>query len=200
MSSFATTKLIEALKLTTTRLNDFFESNGEIFGDLNPSPYGFMIFCSFLVIAGYAPAKRYFPNSVVEREEADTEEFKQIVIQSMTQSLMERHSGALALIETEEEKDRQVQRTKQQVTSLLDERYSRYFECFQRDVEKLAEDRTNVYANLSAAFMADVLGKEEKANTGQSGLVLPNLSFGLCLSTTVSGLMTFFDGSETVET
>ncbi len=196
MPSLATNKLIEALQLTTNRLNDFFDSNSGIFGDLNPSPYGFMIFCSFLAVASYAPAKEYFPNSLVERKESDTEEFKEIVIQSMTQSLMERHSEALKLIEGKEEKIEQAQRTRKQLTALLNERYSRYFECFQRDIEKLAEDKTNPYANLSAAFMMDVLGKEESWNAGQSGLALSYLSFGLCLSTTVSGLMAFFDGSE----
>ena len=70
MSSVVTTKLIEALKLTTDRINDFLETNREIFGELNPSPYGFMAFCSFLVIASYAPAEEYFPDTLVKRKEA----------------------------------------------------------------------------------------------------------------------------------
>ncbi len=186
-----TTKLIEALKLTTDRLNNFLESNREIFGELDPSPYGFLAFSSFLVIASYAPAKEFFPNSVVKRDASDTEDFKQMVIQSMTQSLLARHSEAMAMIEGEEGKKRQAQSTMEQVKNLLNERYSGYFNYFKQDVEKLADDPTNPYANLSAAFITDVLGREPASD--QPELSPGSISLGLCLSTTISGLMAFFD-------
>jgi hypothetical protein len=188
-----TTKLIEALKRTTDRLNDFVESNREIFGELDPSPYGFLAFCSFLVIASYAPAKEYFPNSVVKRDEADAEDFKQMVIQSMTQSLLARHSEALSMIETEEKKKQQAQATMEQIRNLLNERYSSYFNWFRQDVEKLADDPTNAYANLSAAFMTDVLGREPASEKDEAESSPGSISLGLCLSTTISGLMAFFD-------
>ena len=193
MTSPVTTKLIEALKLTADRLNDFLESNREIFGEFNSSPYGFMAFCSFLVVASYAPAKEYFPNSVVKRDEADAEDFKQMVIQSMTQSLLARHTEALAMIEDEEKKKQHAQATMEQVKNLLNDRYSSYFNLFRQDVEKLAEDPTNPYTNLSAAFLGDVLGRDPAPEKGEAELSLGSISLGLCLSTTISGLMAFFD-------
>jgi hypothetical protein len=189
-----TVKMVEALKLATDRINDFLESNREYFGRLNPSPYGFMAFCSFLALACYAPAREFFPNTLVNREETETEEFKQAVIQSMSQSLVDRHSGVIALMASEAEKEEHAGKIRQQVATLLGARYSEYFEYFQKDVERLASDQTNLYSNLSAAFMRDVLGKEGKS--GGTGPALDNLAFGLCLSTTISGLMAFFDGPE----
>ncbi len=191
MPSSVTDKLIEALKLTADRLNDFLLSNREIFGELDPSPYGFMTFCSFLVVASYAPGKERFPDTVIERQEADTEEFRKTVIDTMTQSLLARHAGALDLIEDEEERKEQAKKTGMRVAELLDQKYEEYFGFFREDVERLAEEQANIYANLSAAFMTDVIGRDENAPAPE------NVALGLCLSTTVSGLMSFYDGGET---
>ncbi|MHC1728738.1 MAG: hypothetical protein AB9866_22510 [Syntrophobacteraceae bacterium] len=196
MSSPVTDKLVAALKLTADRLNDFLVSNRDIFGDLNPSPYGFMTFCSFLVVASYAPGKKRFPNTVIERKETDTEEFKKTVLQTVTQSLLARHAGALDLIENEEEREEQAQKTGRQIAALFDQKYTEYFRLFQKDVERLAEDQKNVYANLSAAFMSDVIGEDEAPDTSQTIPPPGNIALGLCLSTTVSGLMSFFDDGE----
>ncbi|MCE5335439.1 MAG: hypothetical protein LLG06_12720 [Desulfobacteraceae bacterium] len=193
MASAATDRLIEALKLTTDRINNFLETNRQYFGDTEPSPYGFMTFCSFLVTASYAPPRKYFPNTVVNREERDTEEFKGMVVQSMTQSLLNRHAEAINLMKSEAEKQEHVQRTKQQVAGLVEETHAEYFELFKKDVERLAEDPTNVYAEMSGAFMRDVMGKESAPAADGVSPSPDSLSLGLCLSTTISGLMAFYD-------
>jgi hypothetical protein len=194
MHSTPTQKQIEAFELTTGRFQSFLDTNQEIFGEINSSPYGFIIFCSFLVTAAYAPSRIFFPNALVERDEADTEAFRQIVARSMIDSLLGRHDKALKL--SEEEKNRQASEIERQVVDLLRQQYTRYYGCFQRDVSKLAEDQTNPYSELSESFLNDVLGLE---NTSEAHLLKAKLSLGLFLSTTVSGLMNFFGGQESTE-
>jgi len=194
MRSSPTQKQIEAFELTTERFQSFLNTNQEIFSEINSSPYGFIIFCSFLVTAAYAPSRIFFPNAQVERDEADTEAFRQIVAQSIINSLSGRHDKTLNL--SEEEKNRQASEIERQVVYLLRQQYTRYYGCFQRDVSKLAEDQTNPYAELSESFLSDVLGLE---NTSEVYLLKAKLSLGLFLSTTISGLMNFFGGQESTE-
>jgi hypothetical protein len=194
MQPTPTQKQIEAFELTTERFQSFLDTNQEIFSEINSSPYGFIIFCSFLVTAAYAPSRIFFPNTLVERDEADTETFRQIVAQSIINSLLGRHDKALNL--SEEEKNRQASEIERQVADLLRQQYSRYYGCFQRDVSRLAEDQTNPYAELSESFLSDVLGLE---NTSEVRLLKIKLSLGLFLSTTISGLMRFFGGPESAD-
>jgi hypothetical protein len=191
MGPIQTQKQIEAFQLTADRLQNFLDTNQEIFGDLNSSPYGFIMFCSFLVVATYAPSRKFFPNTLVERDEADTEVFKQIVIRSIIESLLGLHDKALSL--SEEEKKEQATEIQKQVVDLLGQRYGQYYECFQRDVAKLANDLTDPYAELSNSFLRDVLGVEEASREKR---IKSTLSLGLFLSTTISGLMNFFGGPE----
>lgn len=192
MASPVTDKLIEALQLTTNRIDAFLENNREFFCDVDPSPYGFLTFCSFLVTASYAPPRKYFPNTVVHRDEAGTEEFKSIVVQSMTQSLLQRHAEALKLMASDAERDEHAQKTGQQVSGLMEEKYSEYFALLKQDIERLAEVQANVYADLSAAFLRDVLGRQAGEQSDRAAPARDRLSLGLCLSTTISGLMAFF--------
>jgi hypothetical protein len=194
MQSTPTQKQIEAFELTTGRFQSFLDTNQEIFGEINSSPYGFIIFCSFLVTAAYAPSRLFFPNASVQRDEADTEGFRQIVERSIVDSLLGRHDKVLKL--SEEEKKMQASEVERQVADLLRQQYTRYYGCFQRDISKLAEDQTNPYTELSESFLGDVFGLE---NASEAHLLKAKLSLGLFLSTTVSGLMNFFGGQENTE-
>jgi hypothetical protein len=191
MGPIQTQKQIEAFKLTADRLQNFLDTNQEIFGDPDSSPYGFIIFCSFLVVAAYAPSRKFFPNTLVARDEADTETFKQIVIKSIIDSLLDLHNRNLSL--TEEENINQASEIETQVVDLLNKRYAQYYECFQWDVAKLATDQTNPYASLSDSFLSDVLGMQKTSNVNH---MKTSLSLGLFLSTTISGLMNFFGSPE----
>ena len=193
MPSAVTAKLIDALKRTTDRIDDFLETNRAIFGEIDPSPYGYLTFCSFLVVASYAPGKEYFPKTSVERDESDTEEFRKIIVQTLTHLVLQRHVGAIELMRSEAEKDEHAARTEQQVQAFVNEKYGEYFEHFRLDIEELAEGKS-LYRNLSRAFMRDVLARSE-ADLSEGGPTVNNVSFGLCLSTTVSGLLSFFENS-----
>ncbi len=191
MPSNVTAKLINALQRTIGRIDDFLETNRKIFGEIEPSPYGYMTFCSFLVVASYAPGKEHFPNTSVEREERDTEEFKKIIVQTITHSVLQRHAGAVELMRSDAEKDEHAARTEQQIETFVNEKYTEYFGYFRLDVERLADGKS-LYENLSTAFMRDILGKAEP-DLPADGQSVHNVSFGLCLSTTVSGLLSFFE-------
>lgn len=190
MPSTVTAKLINALKRTTDRIDDFLETNRAIFGEIDPAPFAYMTFCSFLVVASYAPGKEHFPDTSVEREESDTEEFKRIIVQAITHSVLQRHAGAIELMRSEAEKDEHAARTEQQVRTFVSEKYAEYFGYFRLDVEQLADGKS-LYKNLATAFMRDVLAAE--SDPSESGPAINNVSFGLCLSTTVSGLLAFFE-------
>ncbi len=194
MLATITAKLIDAMKRTTERIDDFFETNREIFGEIDPSPYSYMTFCSFLVVASYCPGKEHFPNTSVDREQSDTEEFKNIIIQAITDSVLRRHADAIELMRSEAEKKDHAATARQQVGTFVGGKYTEYFTYFQLDIEELAEGKS-LYKNLSSAFMRDVLARKE------SGLPLgqptaDNVSFGLCLSTTISGLLSFFEKTD----
>lgn len=191
MPSAVTTKLIDALKRTTDRIDDFLESNRIVSGELAPSPFGYMTFCSFLVTASYAPGKERFPNTSIERAESDTKEFKKIIVQAITHSVLQRHAGAIALMRGEAEKDEHAAGTERQVQIFVDEKYAEYFKYFQSDVEELADGK-GMYKNLSAAFMRDVLARTE-SDLPESEPSVDSVSFGLCLSTTVAGLLSYFE-------
>jgi hypothetical protein len=194
MGSTPTQKQIEAFELTTERLQTFIGANQQILGEVNSSPYGFIIFCSFLVIAAYAPPRLYFPNTLVERNETDTEVFRQIVIRSIIESLLNRHEKALNL--RGEEKKKHAVEIEGQVVDLLGKQYTRYYGCLQRDVSKLSGDQGSPYPELSESFLSDVLGLE---NTSESPLMKFKASLGLFLSTTISGLMGFFEKPENID-
>ncbi|MDR3556139.1 MAG: hypothetical protein P4L55_15395 [Syntrophobacteraceae bacterium] len=193
MPSAVTDKLINALKRTTDRIDDFLETNRTIFGEVDPSPYSYMTFCSFLVVASYAPGKEHFPNTSVDRQENDTEEFKKTIIETITYSVLQRHADAIKLMRSETEKDEHAARAQQQVETFVNEKYTEYFTYFQLDIEELA-DRKSLYENLSTAFMRDVLAKKE-SGLPVGGPTAGNVSFGLCLSTTISGLLSFFESA-----
>ncbi|MGC8490768.1 MAG: hypothetical protein ACP5SH_03415 [Syntrophobacteraceae bacterium] len=197
MPSTITGKLIDAMKRTTERIDDFFETNRAIFGDIDPSLYSYMTFCSFLVVASYSPGKEHFPNTSVDRQESDTQEFRNFIIQAITDSVLRRHADAIALMRSEAEKENHAATARQQVATVVDGKYTEYFTCFQQDIEELAEGKS-LYKNLSTAFMSDVLARKE---SDQSDLPLDNptadnVSFGLCLSTTISGLLSFFETTD----
>jgi hypothetical protein len=187
MRSTSTQNQIEAFKLTADRLQNFLNADHEILGEIETSPYGFIIFCSFLVTAAYAPSKKFFPDTLVDRDEADTEAFRQIVVRSLMDSLLGLHERALNLSETE--KNEQFIEIERQVVDLLEQQYTRYYGFFCRDVSRLAENRTNPYAELSESFLVDILGLQ---GTSESRLVKFKANLGLLLSTTISGLMSFF--------
>jgi hypothetical protein len=150
-----------------------------------------MGFCSFLVVASYAPRKEHFPNTLVDRQESDTEEFKKTIIETITYSVLQRHADATKLMQSETEKDEHAAKTQQQVETFVNEKYAQYFTYFQLDIEELAEGKS-LYKNLSTAFIRDVLGKKE-SDLPAGGPTADNVSFGLCLSTTISGLLSFFE-------
>ncbi len=193
MPSAVTAKLIDALKRTTERIDDFLETNRTIFGEIEPSPYAYMTFCSFLVVASYAPGKENFPNTSVEREESDTEEFKKMIVHAITHSVLQRHASAVELMRSEAEKDEHVAGTEQQIETFVNEKYAEYFRYFRLDIEQLADGKS-LYKNLSTAFMRDVLAREG-SDLPVDGLAVDSVSFGLCLSTTVSGLLSFFENA-----
>lgn len=193
MPSAVTVKLINALKRTTDRIDDFLETNRTIFGEVTPSPYSYMTFCSFLVVASYAPGKEHFPNTSVDRQESDTEEFKKTIIETITHSVMQRHADAIKLMRSETEKDEHAARSQQRVATFVNEKYSEYFTYFQLDIEELADGK-GLYKNLSTAFIRDVLARKE-ADLPVGGPTADNVSFGLCLSTTISGLLSFFEST-----
>ena len=194
MPSTITAKLIDAMKRTTERIDDFFETNRAIFGDIDPSPYSYMTFCSFLVVASYSPGKEHFPNTSVDRPESETEKFKNIIIQAITDSVLLRHAEAIELMRSEAEKEDHAATARQQVETFVHGKYSEYFTYFQLDIEALAEGKS-LYKNLSTAFMRDVLArKESDPPLGQPAA--DNVSFGLCLSTTISGLLSFFEKTD----
>ena len=193
MPSAVTNKLINALKRTTDRINDFLETNMAIFGEVDPSPYSYMAFCSFLVVASYAPGKEHFPDTLVDRQESDTEEFKKTIIETITHSVLQRHADAIALKRSETEKDEHAVKAQQQVETFVNETYTQYFTYFQLDIEELAEGKS-LYKNLSTAFIKDVLGKKE-SDLPAGATTADNVSFGLCLSTTISGLLSFFEST-----
>lgn len=193
MPSAVTGKLIDALKRTTERIDDFLETNRAIFGGIEPSPYAYMTFCSFLVLASYAPGKEHFPNTSVERKESDAEEFKKMIVQAITHSVLQRHASAVELMRSEAEKDDHVARTERQVETFVNEKYVEYFRYFRLDIEQLADGKS-LYKNLSTAFMRDVLAKAE-SDLPVDGFTVNSVSFGLCLSTTVSGLLSFFENT-----
>ncbi|MDR3569042.1 MAG: hypothetical protein P4L43_13520 [Syntrophobacteraceae bacterium] len=193
MPSAVTAKLINAMKRTTDRIDDFLATNPTIFGEVDPSPYSYMTFCSFLVVASYAPGKEHFPNTSVDRQESDTEEFKNIIIETIAYSVLQRHAGAIELMRSEAEKDEHAARTKQQVETFVNGKYIEYFTYFQMDVEELAEGRS-LYRELSTAFIRDVLAGKE-SDSPQEGPTADNVSLGLCLSTTISGLLSFFESA-----
>ncbi|MGC8494820.1 MAG: hypothetical protein ACP5SH_24110 [Syntrophobacteraceae bacterium] len=194
MPSTVTAKLIDAMKRTTERIDDFFETNRAIFGDIDPSPYSYMTFSSFLVVASYSPGKEHFPNTSVDRKESDTEEFKNIIIQAITDSVLRRHADAIELMPTEAEKEHHAATARKQVETFVGEKYTEYFTYFRLDIEELAEGK-GLYKNLSSAFMADVLARKE-SDPPLDQPTADNVSFGLCLSTTISGLLSFFEKTD----
>lgn len=194
MPSTITAKLIDAMKRTTERIDDFFETNRAIFGDIDPSLYSYMTFCSFLVVASYSPGKEHFPNTAVDRQESDTEKFKNIIIQAITDSVLGRHAEAIELMRSEAQKEDHATTARQQVATFVDGKYSEYFRYFQLDIEELAEGK-GLYKNLSTAFMRDVLDRN-KSDPPLGQPTADNVSFGLCLSTTISGLLSFFEKTD----
>lgn len=193
MQSTITAKLINAMKRTTDRINDFLETNRTIFGEIDPSPYSYMTFCSFLVVASYSPGKEHFPNTSVDRQESDTEKFKNIIIETITDSVLRRHADAIELMRSEAEKYEHAAKARQQVETFVNVKYTEYFTYFQLDIEELAEGKS-LYKNLSTAFMKDVLAEKE-SDLPLGGPTAHNVSFGLCLSTTISGLLSFFENT-----
>ena len=142
MPSTITAKLIDAMKRTTERIDDFFETNRAIFGDIDPSPYSYMTFCSFLVVASYSPGKEHFPNTSVDRQESDTENFKNIIIQAITDSVLRRHADAIELMRSEAEKEDNAATVRQQVETFVDGKYTEYLTYFQLEIESLADGKS----------------------------------------------------------